>query len=132
MLPNPYVLAGIFAGGLLVGGISAYKITDNYYQAKHATELEVILEAKEANQKISADIIADLSSKQHSATIQYRTISREIPTYITTQTDTNCNIPADVVRLLNELIQSGDSTGNTSNEGGETPKIPGNNGAGLD
>jgi hypothetical protein len=125
--PNVYIYAGLFAGGLFLGSISAYKITDNYYQAKHAAELTAILEAKEANQKVSAELISDLASKQHQATIQYRTISREIPKYITTQNDTNCNIPADVSRLLNELIQSGDTTGNIINESGKTPSIQGSN-----
>lgn len=127
MLPNPYVLAGIFAGGLLIGGMSAYKVTDNYYQAKHSAELSAILEAKEANQKISAELITDLVSKQHKATIQYRTISREIPKYITTQNDSNCNIPPDVSRLLNELIQSGDATSNTIDKSGKASNIQGNN-----
>lgn len=97
---NPYIIIAMLVG-VLAAGAGGFKLGADHEVAAQAREQNHIAEAVDAANATAAQAIASIKPK-------YTTIQNEVQREIRTNTVfTECKLPADSMRLVNQALNGG-------------------------
>lgn len=90
--------------GFMVGLAGGYSYRDNQADAERFAAVEMALEDAHRQFEISKQAEIELIEANKKTEIVYRTITKEIPKYVTQiqQTNSECNLSRGAVRLFND------------------------------
>lgn len=90
--------------GFMLGLAGGYGYRDNQADAERYAAIETALEDQERQFEVSKKAEIELIEANKKTEIVYRTITKEIPKYVTQiqQTNSDCNLTRGAVRLFND------------------------------
>lgn len=102
LVPLPYRILGValLAVALVIGGFSAgAKVTGDHWQAKVAEAERKAAAIAQQQTESTAQVVTKYVDRVQLVRVAGETITKEVPVYVTPESDAHCAVPRGFVRL---------------------------------
>ena len=126
----PLIYAGIAAGLIGLGSAVGWKVTSDYYEAKHAKDDRVALEDFKTAVLGMNQLSAALEESRREKKIVYKTIRKLVPEIVERPVYRNECVDDDGLRVINYALAGQIHTGESANPVPADPAVGGENRSG--
>lgn len=126
----PLIYAGIAAGLIGLGSAVGWKVTSDYYEAKHAKDDRVALEDFKTAVLGMNQLSAALEESRREKKIVYKTIRKLVPEIVERPVYRNECVDDDGLRVINYALAGQIHSGEPANPVPADPAVGGEDGSG--